>query len=207
MEQTQMQRGVLMVTMEPPASLEEEFNDWYDKEHFPQRRALPGFLDASRWVCVDGWPRWLAIYELVSLAALESDAYRAVSGANATPWSQRVLPRTVGRTRVAAVSLGSDAEIDRHTTVPASRLLLAGAQLSGGLSQARDAAAQMRATLESRDDLLRLRSYVEGDTMLWTVATFDARVATDALALSMGRPAGLGMTTFNLYAPYVRSGY
>jgi hypothetical protein len=206
-EDPQTRPGVLMVAMEPPASLEEEFNDWYDTEHFPQRRALPGFLGASRWVCVDGWPRWLAIYELASLAALESDAYRAVSGANSTPWSRRVLPRTVGRTRVAAVSLDAGSEVERRATLAASRLLLAGAHLSGGLSQARDAAAQMRATLESREDLLNVRWFVESDSTLWTLATFDAKVSADALAWDVGRPAGLGMATFNLYAPYVRSAY
>ncbi len=45
-------KGLLLVTMEPPASLEDEFNDWYDTEHAPQRRALPGFESASRWACL-----------------------------------------------------------------------------------------------------------------------------------------------------------
>jgi hypothetical protein len=207
MEPVQTRPGVLMVAMEPPAALDEEFNDWYDTEHFPQRRALPGFLDAARWVCVDGWPRWLAIYELDSMAALESEAYRAVSGANSTPWSRRVLPRTVGRTRVAAASLDTDDEIDRRTAAPASRMLLVGAHLSGGLAQAHEAAGQMRAALEPREELLRVRWFVQGDATLWTLATFDTPVAADALAWSIGRPAGLGMATFNLYAPYVRSSY
>ena len=56
-------KGLLLVTMEPPASLEDEFNDWYDTEHFPQRRGLPGFESASRWVCIEGWPRWAALYD------------------------------------------------------------------------------------------------------------------------------------------------
>ena len=78
-------RGLLLVMMEPPASLEEEFNDWYDTEHFPQRSAVPGFESASRWVCLDGWPRWLAIYDLATLDVLLCDAYREMSGAKSTP--------------------------------------------------------------------------------------------------------------------------
>ena len=63
-------KGLLLVTMEPPASLEDEFNDWYDTEHFPQRRGLPGFESASRWVCIEGWPRWAALYDLESVGVL-----------------------------------------------------------------------------------------------------------------------------------------
>ena len=77
-------KGLLLVTMEPPASLEDEFNDWYDTEHFPQRRGLPGFESASRWVCIEGWPRWAALYDLESVGVLDSPAYHAVSGPNST---------------------------------------------------------------------------------------------------------------------------
>jgi len=52
--------GLLLVTMEPTAAMQEEFNDWYDQEHIPERIALPGFLSATRWVCLQGWPRYLA---------------------------------------------------------------------------------------------------------------------------------------------------
>eukprot|EP01034_Spumella_vulgaris_P005546 gene5546-7080_t len=99
-------KGLLLVTMEPPAGLEEEFNDWYDTEHFPQRRALPGFESASRWVCLQGWPRWLAVYDLASPAALATPAYAAVSAGNSTPWSKRILPRTIGRQRIVAEQMG-----------------------------------------------------------------------------------------------------
>ena len=34
--------GLLFATMEPPANIEEEFQDWYDTEHFPERQSLPG---------------------------------------------------------------------------------------------------------------------------------------------------------------------
>ena len=95
--------AILLVIMEPPASLEEEFNDWYDTEHFPQRRALPGFLAGARWVCLEGWPRWAALYDLASLDALSTLEYKAVSAGNSTPWSRRILPRTSGRERLPLV--------------------------------------------------------------------------------------------------------
>jgi hypothetical protein len=51
-------KGLLLVTMEPPACLEEEFNDWYDTEHLPQRRTAPYLVSkAPRGVCLSGWPK------------------------------------------------------------------------------------------------------------------------------------------------------
>lgn len=99
-------RGLLLVTMEAPAGLEEEFNDWYDKEHVPERQALPGIDGASRWVCIAGWPRWLALYDLQSTAVMQSETYLAVSGPRSSPWSLRILPRSLGRRRVVAEALG-----------------------------------------------------------------------------------------------------
>lgn len=70
--------GILFSQMEPPAELTERFHHWYDSDHVPARLALPGFVGARRFEVVDGTPKYLAIYELESLAALETDAYRKV---------------------------------------------------------------------------------------------------------------------------------
>jgi len=94
--------ALLLVMMEPPAEHDEEFQAWYDTEHMPQRRAMPGFLSAARWECVEGWPRWLALYDLESLRALETPEYMAVAGERSTPWTKRVLGFVKGYRRVAA---------------------------------------------------------------------------------------------------------
>ena len=36
------QRGLLLAMMEPPPAMEEEFQDWYDTEHFPERATCEG---------------------------------------------------------------------------------------------------------------------------------------------------------------------
>ena len=95
------QKGFLMVTMEPPPALEDEFNDWYDTEHVPERGALPGFESARRFVCVSGWPRYLAFYDLTEAAVLESEAYRKVSWAGFSPWTKRVLRSVRGQYRAS----------------------------------------------------------------------------------------------------------
>ena len=77
-------KGLLLATMEPPAHIEEEFQDWYDSEHFPERRDCAGFETASRFVCVDGWPRFIALYDLTDVEVLRGPAYAAIAVA-ATP--------------------------------------------------------------------------------------------------------------------------
>jgi hypothetical protein len=183
-----MSKGLLLVLMEPPAPLEEEFNDWYDTEHFPQRRALPGFLTASRWVCLDGWPRWAALYDLDSTAVLETPEYRAVSGANSTPWSKRVLPRTLGRERLV---YGQDAADGALTRTDSVRLVIA--RYPGRLA-APDA---------SPAGCLSLRAFHGGDETL-LLAEFDRPVRTelamDAFCVVADTPARM----LNIYARYLR---
>jgi hypothetical protein len=196
--------ALLMVSMEPPPSLEEEFHDWYDTEHLPQRRALPGFVSATRWTCVHGWPRWLALYELDAIAAVQSDAYRAVSGSNSTPWSRRLLPRTVGRLRVVAEAMDGDrVTLDERR---ASRLVVVGVEAAANLAVA--AASALRASLSTCDALVSSAVFVEAAAQrLWLLATFDAPLGADAVAERPGRPAGCAVSSFNVYVPYRRSNY
>lgn len=122
---TTLPSAMLMVMMEPPSDLEDEFNDWYDTEHFPQRRSLPGCIAASRWVCVHGWPRWMALYDLASVDVLRSDAYRSMSGRQSTAWTRRIMSRTVGRRRVVATALAGTTAI-QHAGWETSRLVVMG---------------------------------------------------------------------------------
>jgi hypothetical protein len=95
-------RGLLLAAMTPPPSLEEEFNEWYDSEHVPERLRIPGFDTGRRFISVAGWPRYLALYDLDSPDVLESAAYAAMAGANFSPWTKRIVPRMTGRYRAAA---------------------------------------------------------------------------------------------------------
>jgi hypothetical protein len=209
-----LNKGLLLVAMEPPASLEEEFNDWYDTEHFPQRRALPGFESASRWTCVSGWPRWLALYDLTSTAVLESEAYRAVSGPNSTPWSHRILPRTVGRMRIIAEQLAPG---DACGLNPGqiSRLLVArypSAIVSDSKPQPESAEIAF-STYHALDGAVQVRVFQSqrgSAADLWTIAAFDHPVSAETLMSKAGRLAGsfgadvFGADIFNVYVPYYR---
>jgi hypothetical protein len=89
------QKGFLLVLMEPPATIEEEFNAWYDTEHLPERRAVPGVETAVRFSsATSAAPKYLAMYDLVTESVLDSDAYKNVAGDKSSPWTKRVTGRT-----------------------------------------------------------------------------------------------------------------
>jgi len=98
-------KGLLLVLMEAASDADEEFNAWYDTEHIPERAAVPGFETALRYVCISGWPRYMAVYDLREPAVLESEAYRAIGGANLSVWSKRVLANIRGYYRAEGPQL------------------------------------------------------------------------------------------------------
>jgi hypothetical protein len=113
---TEGPQGLLMAIMEPDPLHDEEFNAWYDLEHIPQILSIPGVVKATRWVCVAGWPRYLAAYDLEHIDVLKSDAYRQATGANFTPWTRRMLGRVRGWRRLALGGLGaSSGSVDDAT--------------------------------------------------------------------------------------------
>ena len=73
---------------------DEEFNAWYDTQHLPQLLALPGVLDAARYVAVKGGPKYLAAYELESVEAVLGPAWQ---DRPVPPWDRRMSPRVVGK--------------------------------------------------------------------------------------------------------------
>jgi hypothetical protein len=82
--------GLLLALLEPPEKMEEEFNEWYDQEHIPERKAIPGIITAQRFMAHDGSPKYLALYDLERLAVLEGEAYKRVGPANYSPWTRRI---------------------------------------------------------------------------------------------------------------------
>ena len=95
-------KAVMVVFMEPAAGTEQEFNQWYDRYHVPERVSVPGILGARRYELSDGEGalKYLAIYELEDEAVLQGDAYLK-NAAESTPMNfprpkvQRVVYRQV----------------------------------------------------------------------------------------------------------------
>jgi hypothetical protein len=88
-----MAKGILVAAMDFTDVAEDEFHDWYDTEHVPERLAVPGFLNAERWIGSANPKQSLALYDLEKVGVLHSAAYQAVGGANGSPWTKRVTGR------------------------------------------------------------------------------------------------------------------
>lgn len=58
-----------------------EHDDWHTHEHLPERLSIPGFLRGTRWVAVQGQPRYCVLYEVADLATLRSPAHLERRGA------------------------------------------------------------------------------------------------------------------------------
>jgi hypothetical protein len=191
-------KGFLLALMQPPPSFEEEFNAWYDTEHVPERLAVPGVESGLRYVCIAGHPRYLAMYDLVSPAVLETPAYLRVSLENSSPWTKRV----VSRVRVYRAA-GLQVYPGDALTGRAARLLLLRFRALPADAEAA-VVRGMRAAFEPRAETSKLR-----------VFAYDTGAGTDFLGLVEARaPLGerldleaLGevadaLDLVNTYSPY-----
>src|SRR6266849_3242412 len=89
-----MAKGILIAAMDYSDVAADEFDDWYDTEHIPERLRVPGFLNAERWLGSANPKQSVALYDLDTVGVLQSAPYRAVGGANGSPWTKRVTGRT-----------------------------------------------------------------------------------------------------------------
>ena len=85
-------KGMLLTSMNVDAADKSEFNRWYDREHLEERVAIPGFLEARRYVAHQGNPKYLSLYSTETFEVLDSPAYRTAL-ANQTAWSKANIAR------------------------------------------------------------------------------------------------------------------
>lgn len=85
-----MANGLLIAAMNFTTVAADEFHDWYDTEHLPERLAVPGFINAQRWIGTVNPMISVALYDLDRVGVLHSPPYLAVAGDNGTPWTKRV---------------------------------------------------------------------------------------------------------------------
>src|SRR5262245_44649688 len=93
-----MANGILVPVVDFTGIAEDEFNDWYDFEHIPERLRVPGFLACERWIGADNPKISVATYELENADVVKSAAYNAIGnhargGDNLSVWSKRVTAR------------------------------------------------------------------------------------------------------------------
>jgi hypothetical protein len=192
------QKGFLLVLMQPPESIEEEFNAWYDTEHVPERRSVPGVLTAIRFASTSAaTPKYLAMYDLEAESVLESDAYKRVAGTNSSPWTRRVTSKTkVYR------SVGNQIYPGNAITLRSARVTLL--RFRGLEASASDSIVSiLRAIFEQRASTLQLRVlayHVGGKVDFIGFVSSSVPETIDVDPKLLGEHAS-ALDLFNTYAP------
>lgn len=83
--------GILAIWTDVLPAHEAVFEDWYNRQHLPERRGAPGFLSAARHRALSGRPRFFAWYRTESPAAISAPGYRRLLD-NPTPESRAIMP-------------------------------------------------------------------------------------------------------------------
>ena len=69
----------------------EEFYQWHNREHMPERVGIPGFQSGRRYIALSGAPEYFNLYEADSAEILGGPDY--LDRLNApTEWTRRVVP-------------------------------------------------------------------------------------------------------------------
>jgi hypothetical protein len=94
-------KGMLLTSMDIDPSDEADFNRWYDREHLEERVAIPGFVEARRYIAHKGSPKYLCLYSTESFEVLDSPIYRTILQ-NPTAWSTSNFARFKNMIRAVA---------------------------------------------------------------------------------------------------------
>lgn len=99
-----------------PAEREIEFNEWYNREHAPDRvLGIPGFVQARRFVAAEGAPQYATWFDVAGPEVFRNEAYLSMRR-TPDPRSQQFIPlfrnviRFVGQPAVDAVAVPGVAE-------------------------------------------------------------------------------------------------
>src|ERR1700744_2752021 len=95
-----MAKGILLVAFDFTNAHEDEFHDWYDLEHVPERQRVPGFGLCERWISVSNPKQAVASYDLAGLHGMARDPYRSIAFVNLSVWSKRVPEMCTGLLRM-----------------------------------------------------------------------------------------------------------
>jgi hypothetical protein len=196
-------KGFLLAMMEPPAGFEEEFHAWYDTEHVPERMVVQGFETGQRFECVSGFPRYVAMYDLTTLAVLASPEYQKAAGDKVSPWTHRVRTKVMGRYRFTGTQVypGSANLGDQGGVV--RLLLLRFRNVAAGDEEA--ILGGLRKNFEGRGDVMQVRMFrgEEANDCLGCIEFRSASPNTEIAPGTFGSVAAK-LDLMNVYVPYWR---
>lgn len=82
--------GVVAIWHDLMPEARDEFYEWHNREHMPERAAIPGFQRGRRYIALDAGPVYFNLYEAESVDVLGGPDYLARLNAP-TRWTQKVV--------------------------------------------------------------------------------------------------------------------
>jgi len=82
--------GVVAIWHDLLPEARDEFYEWHNREHMPERAAIPGFQRGRRYIALDAGPLYFNLYEADTVGVLGGADYLARLNAP-TPWTQKVV--------------------------------------------------------------------------------------------------------------------
>ena len=95
-----MGRGLLIASFDFSGVPEDEFHDWYDFEHIPERQNVTGFDLCERWIGVDNNRYSIATYDLDSVKVLQGSQYKNIAYQNLCLLYTSPSPRDISGSRM-----------------------------------------------------------------------------------------------------------
>ena len=199
------QKGLVLAMMEPPAGFEEEFQDWYDTEHVPERMAIDGYETGRRFVCYSGFPKYVALYDLANLEMVSNNPqYSKATGQGVSAWTHRLRTKVLGRYRFTGDQI-YPGQANMGGVSPVIRLLLLRFR-NASRADEKKILAGLRKNFDRRRGVSQTRLFRGVETKGDYIATVEFNTNSSDLEVNSAAfgTAGKCLDLINAYVPYWR---
>ena len=154
-------QALLMVWTDIPADVENDFNDWYNREHLRERVEVPGFIRARRFAAISGEPKYIALYEAQNADVMRSEPYlrfkrtRDERTRHFTPLFRNTIKATCDVVTRAGTGEGAFLVVLPMTVVPARRMAFRDWVRNVFFPDAMQASGVMAATFAEHNGVIR----------------------------------------------------
>lgn len=93
-----MAKGIMAFWTDIAPRAENDFNEWYNRQHLLERVDVPGFRNGARYQSVGGKPKYFTFYEADEVGTFQSRAYKRRLN-SPTDWTRKVMPKMRDVTR------------------------------------------------------------------------------------------------------------
>jgi hypothetical protein len=84
-------KGVIAIWQDLVPEFKQEYREWHNRQHVPERLSIPGFRRGRRFVAIEGGPEFYTLYETDKPEDVSGKAYLERLNAP-TEWTRRIMP-------------------------------------------------------------------------------------------------------------------